>query len=70
MAFDADYVTFFFASIVTLAVMAEKSSATYVFRTLTHDASGWTNPAVAWGLGLLTVTYPLTGMLCPRNVHV
>ncbi|KAH7067219.1 amino acid/polyamine transporter I [Paraphoma chrysanthemicola] len=55
------HVVFFFASIVVLATMAEKSSASYVFQTLTHDASGWSNPAVAWGLGLLTVTYPLTG---------
>ncbi|KAF1846141.1 amino acid transporter [Cucurbitaria berberidis CBS 394.84] len=55
------HVVFFFASIITLAVMADKSSVEYVFHTLTHDVSGWTNPAVAWGLGLLTVTYPLTG---------
>jgi choline transport protein len=61
------HVTFFFASIVTLAAMAEKSPASYVFDTLTHDTSGWTNPAVAWGLGLLTVTYPLTGILHPRD---
>lgn len=57
------HVSFFFASIVTLAVLAEKSSVSYVFHTLTHDASGWKNPTVAWGLGLLTVTYPLTGKL-------
>ncbi|KAH7066031.1 amino acid/polyamine transporter I [Paraphoma chrysanthemicola] len=55
------HVVFFFASIGVLAAMAEKSSASYVFKTLTHDTSGWSNPAVAWGLGLLTVTYPLTG---------
>lgn len=55
------HVGFFFASIITLAVTAQKSSASYVFTTLTKDTSGWTNPVVAWGLGLLTVTYPLTG---------
>ncbi|CAO2649746.1 Nn.00g010380.m01.CDS01 [Neocucurbitaria sp. VM-36] len=55
------HVVFFFASIITLAAMAEKSSVEYVFHTLTHNVSGWTNPAVAWGLRLLTVTYPLTG---------
>lgn len=54
------HVVFFFASIITLAVTAEKSSASYVFATLTHDASGWTQPGIAWGLGLLTVVYPLT----------
>jgi choline transport protein len=42
------HVAFFFASIVTLETLAEKSFARYVFRTLTHDASGWANPAVAW----------------------
>lgn len=51
----------FTASIVTLVVLAEHSSIGYVFRTLTTDVSGWTNPPVAWGIGLLTVTYPLTG---------
>jgi choline transport protein len=56
------HVAFFIVSTVTLAAMAEKSSISYVFGTLTHDVSGWTNPTVAWGIGLLTVTYPLTGM--------
>jgi choline transport protein len=57
------HVSFFLASIVTLAAMADKNEASYVFGTLTHGVSGWTNPTVAWGLGLLTVTYPLTGKL-------
>ncbi|KAF2023323.1 hypothetical protein EK21DRAFT_81192 [Setomelanomma holmii] len=61
------HVVFFFASIGTLAAMAEKSSVSYVFHTLTHDTSGWTNPAVAWGLGLLTVTYPLTAWLTSQG---
>ncbi|KAL5119408.1 hypothetical protein ACEQ8H_002677 [Pleosporales sp. CAS-2024a] len=34
------HVSFFIASIVTLAAKAEKSSASYVFNTLTRDASG------------------------------
>jgi choline transport protein len=55
------HVVFFITSIVTMAAMSNKSSLSYVFHTLTHDTSGWTNPAVAWGIGLLTVTYPLTG---------
>ena len=56
------HVTFFFASIVTLVAMAEKNPASYVFKTLTHGASGWNDSVVAWGIGLLTVAYPLTGM--------
>lgn len=55
------HIIFFFASIITLAVLAKRSSTEYVFHTLTSNISGWTNPAVAWGIGLLTVTYPLTG---------
>jgi choline transport protein len=55
--------SFFFASIITLAVLGDKSSVRYVFLTLTNYMSGWRNPAVAWGIGLLNVTYPLTGTL-------
>jgi choline transport protein len=43
--------------------MAQKSSTEYVFQTLTKDVSGWDNSAVAWGIGLITVTYPLCGKL-------
>lgn len=55
------HVTFFFASIITLAVLARRSTTEYVFQTLTNDVSGWSSPTVVWGLGLLTVTFPLTG---------
>jgi len=55
------HVAFFFAGIITLVVMAEKSSTEYVFQTLTHDISDWGNPTVAWGIGLITAVYPLAG---------
>lgn len=55
------HVVFFICSVVTLAVLARRSTADYVFNTLTNDLSGWTNPAVAWGIGLLTVTFPISG---------
>ena len=55
------HIAFFVVSIITLAVLAQRSTVDYVFRTLTNDVSGWTNPTVAWGIGLLTVTYPITG---------
>ncbi|OCK78966.1 amino acid transporter [Lepidopterella palustris CBS 459.81] len=55
------HVAFFIISIITLVVLAQRSTASYVFSTLTHDVSGWSNAAVAWGIGLLTVTFPLTG---------
>lgn len=55
------HVLFFVVSIITLVVLAQRSTASYVFSTLTHNVSGWSNAAVAWGIGLLTVTFPLTG---------
>lgn len=54
---------FFVANVAVLAARAEKSSAQYVFHTLTHGVSGWPNPTVAWSQGLLTVTFPLVGMI-------
>jgi hypothetical protein len=40
-----------------------------VFNTLTHDISGWTNPGVAFGLGLLTMTFPITGIDFAPQLH-
>jgi choline transport protein len=58
------HVTFFLSSVITLLVLARRSTPRYVFATLTNDLSGWTNPAVAWGIGLLTVTYTVAGKNC------
>lgn len=55
------HILFFFVNIITLSVMARRSSVDFVFKTLTHDLSGWTNPGVAFGLGLLTMTFPIAG---------
>ena len=55
------HIVFFMINILTLAVLARRSTNDYVFKTLTHDVSGWTNPAVAWGIGLLTVVWPVSG---------
>lgn len=55
------HVGIFTASIITLGILAERSTVGYVFHTLTNDISGWKNPVVAWGIGLLTVAFPLTG---------
>ncbi|KAH8810972.1 amino acid/polyamine transporter I [Xylogone sp. PMI_703] len=54
------HVVFFIISIITLVLLAHRSDSSYVFGTLTHDLSGWTNPGVAFNLGLLTVTFPIT----------
>ena len=54
------HVVFFIISVIVLVVLARRSDSSFVFNTLTHDISGWTNPVVAWGVGLLTVTFPIT----------
>jgi len=54
------HVLFFIVSIITLVVLAERSTSSFVFNNLWHDVSGWENPGVAFSLGLLTVTFPIT----------
>ncbi|KAF6821156.1 LPXTG-domain-containing protein [Colletotrichum plurivorum] len=51
----------FVVFVAVLAALGQRSSPDYVFRTLTWDVSGWNNPGVSWGLGLLTVTFSVTG---------
>jgi choline transport protein len=51
----------FISSIITLAVLARRSLPGFVFNTLTTGQSGWNNPGVCWGIGLLTLTNSLTG---------
>jgi hypothetical protein len=59
------HVVFFLVSMITLLVLARRSTPGFVFATLTHDLSGWNNPTVAWGIGLLTVTYSVAGESFP-----
>lgn len=54
------HLLFFFVSIITLVVMAEHSSPSFVFNTLWHEFSGWNNPGVAFSIGIITVTFPIT----------
>ena len=54
------HAVFFLVSVITLLVLAQCSPANYVFGTLTHDLSGWTDPCIAWGIGLVTVAFPIT----------
>ena len=56
------HIIFFIVSIITLAVLAQRSTVDFVFNTLTTGQSGWTNPGVCWGLGLLTLTFSISGM--------
>lgn len=55
------HIALFVAFIVILAALGQRSSSDYVFRTLTSDVSGWNNPGASWGLGLLTITFSVTG---------
>ena len=55
------HIVFFIVSIITLAVMAQRSTNDFVFKTLVTGVSGWTNPGVSFGIGLLTVVFPLAG---------
>jgi hypothetical protein len=54
------HVIFFIVSIITLVALAERSPASFVFNNLWHDLSGWNNPGVAFSIGLITVTFPIT----------
>lgn len=55
------HITFFLAWIITLAVLAPHSSASFVFTTNMFGLSGWTNNGVQWCVGLLSAAFPLTG---------
>lgn len=54
------HVLFFIVSLVTLVVLAERSTASFVFNNLWNSYSGWENPGVAFSLGIITVTFPIT----------
>jgi choline transport protein len=62
------HVVFFFATIVTLTVLAERSTNDFVFKTIVTGVSGWTNPGISFGIGLLTVVLPLAGEIL-SNAH-
>jgi choline transport protein len=52
---------FFIVTVVTLAVMARRSTAEFVFTTSWFGRSGWDSEAVQWCIGLLSITAVLTG---------
>lgn len=55
------HVVFFITSVVTLIKMGRPSSSDYVFNTFTVGESGWSNRGVSWALGLLTITFSVSG---------
>ena len=70
------HVVFFVVTIVVMVTLSERSTSSFVFNNLWTDISGWTNPGVAFSLGILTVTFPITsfdGVLhmskSPKNIN-
>lgn len=55
------HVTFYIVTIVTLVALAKRSTNDFVWNTIVHDISGWTNPGAAFGIGLLTAVNSLIG---------
>lgn len=53
------HVIFFVTTLVTLTVLAQRSTTDFVFKTLVTGQSGWTNPGISFGIGLLTVVFPV-----------
>jgi choline transport protein len=55
------HICLFIAFIVVFIVSGPRSDSDFVFKTLTWETSGWNNPGVSWGLGLLSMTFSVTG---------
>jgi hypothetical protein len=55
------HILFFICTVAILGVMAKRSSTEFVFETLTNNVSGWTNPCVAFSVGLLPMVFPISG---------
>ncbi|KAF2122219.1 amino acid/polyamine transporter I [Lophiotrema nucula] len=55
------HIILFIVFIVVLIVFGQRNSSDFVFHTLIDDISGWNNSGVSWGLGLLTLTFSVTG---------
>lgn len=55
------HVGLFIVFIIVLIVFGPRSDPNFVFKTLTWEESGWNSPGVSWGLGLLSMTFSVTG---------
>jgi hypothetical protein len=55
------HVVLFIVFIVVLVVFGPRSEPDFVFKTLISDVSGWNNRGVSWGLGLLSMTFSVSG---------
>lgn len=55
------HICLFIVVIVVLIVFGPRSDPNFVFKTLIWEESGWNNKGVSWGLGLLSMTFSVTG---------
>jgi choline transport protein len=55
------HIGLFIVFVVILIVFGPRSDPDFVFKTLTYEDSGWNSPGVSWGLGLLSMTFSVTG---------
>lgn len=55
------HIGLFIVFIVVLIVFGPRSDTDFVFKTLIWKDSGWESPGVSWGLGLLSMTFSVTG---------
>jgi choline transport protein len=51
----------FFCVIITLLVLAPRSTNDFVWTTVVSDLSGWSNPGVGFCIGLLAPTFVVSG---------
>jgi len=55
------HVCLFLVVVIVLIVFGPRNSPEFVFKTLTWEESGWDNKGISWGLGLLSMTFAVTG---------
>jgi len=55
------HIVMFIVFIAVLIALGPRNDAEFVFKTLVYDQSGWSNKGVCWGLGLLSVSFPVVG---------
>jgi amino acid transporter len=55
------HICLFVVFIVVFVVFGPRNDPDFVFKTLTWEESGWNNKGVSWGLGLLSMTFSVTG---------
>jgi choline transport protein len=55
------HIVFLLVFVITLLVMAPRSTASFVFTQTITGLSGWSNVGVQWNIGLLSAVFPLSG---------